>query len=163
MRKLAAFALCLRNRKTMLPGVLEQGFMLSPFSKTDFAEWLAANVAADNSDLSQVAAWRGIGCLLRWLEIVSREKSASFIKSVFGDLERLVIHVDHSSLLRRLLHGKEPLCLLINQSAEWRILTRVGPEEWVVTCGDGRENFRVWRDPALDGFAQWRLKRVEAA
>jgi hypothetical protein len=73
------------------------------------AEWLAANVAADNGELSQVEAWRGIGCLLRWLEIVSREKSASFVKSVFDDLERLVIHVDHSSLLRRLLHGKEPL------------------------------------------------------
>jgi hypothetical protein len=83
--------------------------MVSPFSKTALAEWLAAKVATDHGQPSEVEAWRGIGCLLRWLETVRSEKSAAYVKSVFGDLERLVIHVDHSSLLRRLLHGKEPL------------------------------------------------------
>src|SRR5262249_3180515 len=65
----------------------------------EWLEWLNEFSRGANRE-----AWRGIMCLLRWVEI--REENGHpvppYMRAIEGDLF-------HSPLLRRLLDGKEPL------------------------------------------------------
>jgi hypothetical protein len=68
-------------------------------SPQEWHEWLEEFSRGDNTE-----AWRGIMCLLRWVEI--REENGHpvpfYLRAMEGD-------IFHSPLLRRLLGGKEPL------------------------------------------------------
>ena len=50
--------------------------------------------------------------------------------------------------------------LLINQSLQWRILEKIGLQEWIVTYRKDGERFRVWKDPASSEGRCWRLKKL---
>jgi hypothetical protein len=68
-------------------------------TQQEWDEWLDEFSRGANQE-----AWRGIMCLLRWVEI--REENGHpvpfFLRAMEGD-------IFHSPLLRRLLEGKEPL------------------------------------------------------
>jgi hypothetical protein len=50
--------------------------------------------------------------------------------------------------------------LIINQNGQWRILQKVGAQEWIVAYREDGEKFRVWKDPTSREFRCWRLKRL---
>jgi hypothetical protein len=173
--------------------------MLFGVAGSDWEAWVQglARCSPDERPIDP-QAWRGVACLLRWLDCVGREKGPAFVKGLCQNLKRMTIDIEHSALLQRLLQGKEPLphppplaCaypwyeliesgagtafdvqewphpeeggtprLLINQSAQWRILEKVGAQEWIVTYREDGERFRVWKDPTLGDFRCWRLKKL---
>ena len=65
----------------------------------DWRQWLA-----DFSRGEHPEAWRGIVCLLRWLEV--KAENGHPVPNVLPAMEG---DIYHSHLLRRLLAGKEPL------------------------------------------------------
>jgi hypothetical protein len=71
-------------------------------SSTDWDAWLETI----EPSASQAEAWRGIQCFFRWIEL--RAMNGHAVPSFLLGLEE---DVKHSSLLRRLIDGKEPFPL----------------------------------------------------